>query len=98
MPDHPMFLEYDGTSDTYRSRLSDAPMTIQHSFPTLAAARHALRLIGLTLGAKTDSYTWRVEFTEPAAERADAFRLGSWANRNHERIKRPDPSASRQNG
>jgi hypothetical protein len=75
MTDHPMFLEYDWTSDTYRSRLSDAPMTIQHSFPTLAAARHALHLVGLRLGAKTDGRTWRIEFMEPVAERADASRL-----------------------
>jgi hypothetical protein len=84
MTDHPMFLEYDWTSNTYRARLGDALMSIEHSFGTLAAARHALRLVGLRIGAKTDRRTWRIEFMEPVAERADAFRLGSWANRNRE--------------
>jgi hypothetical protein len=37
-------------------------------------------------------------YIEPVAERADAFRLERWANRNRERIKRPDPSACRLNG
>jgi len=36
---------------------------IDHSFETLAAARHALRLVGLRIGAKTDARTWRIEFT-----------------------------------
>jgi hypothetical protein len=74
MADSPMFLEYDWTSDTYRSHLGGA--FSQHSFETLAAARHDLRLIGVRLGTKTDAHTWRVEFIEPVAERADAFRLG----------------------
>jgi hypothetical protein len=85
MADHPMFLEYDWTSNTYRSHLCAAFTSIAHSFETLAAARHALRLVGLRIGAKTDGRTWRIEFMEPVAERADAFRLGSWANRNRQR-------------
>ncbi len=64
-----MFLEYDWTSDAYRSRLGDASTSIKHSFETLAAARHALRLIGLRLAAKTDPRTWRIEFIELGAER-----------------------------
>jgi hypothetical protein len=75
MTDHPMFLEFDWTSNTYRSHLGDASTANPHAFETLAAARHALHLIGLRLGAKTDARTWRVEFMEPVAERADAFRL-----------------------
>jgi hypothetical protein len=59
-----MFLEYDWTSDTYRSRLSDAFTAVAHSFPMLAAARHDLRLIGLRIGAKTEVCTWRLEFME----------------------------------
>jgi hypothetical protein len=98
MTDHPMFLEYDWSSNTYRSHLGGAFTWIEPSFETLADARLQLRLIGLRIGAKTDSRTWRIEFKEPVAERVDAFRLGSWANRNRERIKRPDPSAYRQNG
>ncbi len=82
MTDHPMFLEYDWASGTYHSHLCGAFTLIEHSFETLAAARHALRLIGLRIGAKTDARTWRIEFTEPVAERADVSRLGSWANRN----------------
>ena len=78
MTDHPMFLEYDRTSDTYRARLGDAGTSIAHSFPTLADARHALRLVGLRIGARTDACLWRIDFMEPVAERADAFRLGSW--------------------
>jgi hypothetical protein len=81
MTDHPMFLEYDGTSNMYRSRLGGAFPWIEQSFETLADARHDLRLIGLRIGAKTDERTWRIEFLEPVAERADALRLGSWANR-----------------
>jgi hypothetical protein len=83
MTDHPMSLAYDWTSNAYCARLGDTSMPIEHSFETLAAARHNLRLIGLRLGAKTDQRTWRVEFTEPAAERADAFRFGKLANRTH---------------
>jgi hypothetical protein len=82
MTDHSMFLEYDGTSNTFRSHLCGAFTSVAHSFKTLAAARHALRLIGLRIGAKTDEGLWRIEFMEPVAERADAFRLGSWGNRN----------------
>jgi hypothetical protein len=74
-----MFLEYD--SNAYRSHLGGAGTSNEHSFETLAAARHALHLVGLRVGAKTDSRTWRIEFMEPIVERADAFRLGSWANR-----------------
>jgi hypothetical protein len=81
MTDHPMFLEFDWASNTYRSRLSDALMSSEHSFGTLADARHPLHLVGLRVGAKTDSRTWRIEFMEPVAERAATFRLGSWANR-----------------
>jgi hypothetical protein len=80
MTDHPMFLEFDWASNAYRARLGNAPMTIQHSFETLAASRHALHLIGLRIRAKTDSRTWRIEFLELSAERADASRLG--VNRN----------------
>jgi hypothetical protein len=82
MTDHPMFLEIDWTSNTYRSHLGGA--FTSHTFETLAAARHDLRLIGLRLGAKSDERTWRIEFMEPVAERADASRLGSWAKRNRE--------------
>jgi hypothetical protein len=85
MTDHPMFLEYDGTSNTYRTHLCDALPAKPHAFETLAAARHDLRLIGLRIGDKTDERTWRIEFAEPVAERAEAFRLKSWANRNRER-------------
>ena len=56
-----MFLEYDWVSDAYRARLGDAFPSIKRSFETLAAARHALRLVGLRLGVKTDPRTWRVQ-------------------------------------
>jgi hypothetical protein len=70
-----MLLEYDWASDMYRSRLSDGFTSIEHSFETLAAARHALRLIGLRLGAKTDARTWRIELIDLAKDSArDAFR------------------------
>jgi hypothetical protein len=75
MTDHPMFLEYDGNSNTYRSHLCGAFTSSVYSFETLAVARHALRLVGLRIGAKTDARTWRIEFMEPVAERADASRL-----------------------
>jgi hypothetical protein len=75
-----MFLEFDGASNTFRSHLGGTFSS--HSFDTLAAARHDLHLIGLRIGAKTGVDTWRIEFMEPVAERADAFRLGSWTNRN----------------
>jgi hypothetical protein len=79
MTDHPMFLEYDWTSNTYRSHLCGASTSVAHSFETLAASRHALHLIGLRIGDKTDERTWRIEFMEPVAERADFSRLGGWA-------------------
>ncbi len=81
MTDPLMSLEYDWTSDTYRSHLGGALPAIEHAFTTLAASRHALHLIGLRIGAKIDGRTWRIEFREPVAERADALRLESWANR-----------------
>jgi hypothetical protein len=77
MTDHPMFLEYDGTSNTFRSHLCGAFTSIAHSFPTLDAARHALRLVGLRIGAKTDAGLWRVEFMEPVDEYALANRFAS---------------------
>jgi hypothetical protein len=76
-----MFLEYDETSGTFRSHLCGAFTSVAHSFKTLAAARHALRLIGLRIGVKTDEGLWRIEFMEPVAEPADAFRLKTWAQR-----------------
>jgi hypothetical protein len=48
-----MFLECDGTSNTFRSPLCGEFSS--HSFETLAAAR----LIGLRLGAKMDGPIWR---------------------------------------
>ena len=57
-----MFLEYDWTYDAYRPRLGDGFPSITRSFETLAAARHALRLVGLRLGVKTDPRTWQVEY------------------------------------
>jgi hypothetical protein len=81
MTDHSMFLEYDGSSNTYRSHLCGAFTSSVYYFETLAVAHHALRLVGLRIGARTDPRTWRIEFREPVAERAEAFRLGSWANR-----------------
>jgi hypothetical protein len=83
MTDHPMFLEYDWTSNTYRSHLGGE---FEHSFATLAAARHALHLIGLRVGTKTDGRTWRIEFMEPVVERADDLRLKTWAIRYRERM------------
>ena len=77
-PTTPMFLEYDWTSNTYRSHLCGAGTSVAHSFETLAASRHALHLIGLRIGDKTDERTWRIEFMEPVAERADFSRLGGW--------------------
>jgi hypothetical protein len=65
-----MVLEYDWTSDAYRSRLGDPFPSTEHSFETLAAARHTLRLVRLRLGAKTDPRTWRIELMELVAERA----------------------------
>jgi hypothetical protein len=60
MTSHPMFLEY--TSNAFHSHLGGAFTSIEHhSFETLAAARHALRLVGLRIGAKTDERTWRIE-------------------------------------
>jgi hypothetical protein len=82
MTDHPMSLEYDETSNTFRSHLGGE---FEHSFETLAAARRDLRLIGLRLGAKIDLSTWRVEFIEPVAERADSALLRCWAIRYRER-------------
>jgi hypothetical protein len=81
MTDHPMFLKIDETSNTFRLHLGGTLASIEHSFETLALARYALRLIGLRMGDKTDSGTWRIEFIEPVAQRADAFRLGSWAEK-----------------
>jgi hypothetical protein len=79
MTDHPMFLEYDWTSNTYRSHLCGASTSVAHSFETLAASRHALHLIGLRIGDKIDERTWRIEFMEPVAQPADFSRLGGWA-------------------
>jgi hypothetical protein len=58
----PMVLEYDWETNAYRSRFDDPFPMLEQSFETLAAARLALRLVGLRLGAKTDPRTWWVEF------------------------------------
>jgi hypothetical protein len=78
MTDHRMFLEYDGASNSYRSHLGGA-FTTEHAFATLAAAHRDLRLIGLRIGAKTGACTWRIEFLEPVAERANFARFGKRA-------------------
>jgi hypothetical protein len=71
MTDHPMFLEYDGTSNTFRSHLCGAFTSVAHSFKTLAAARQGLRLVGLRIGAQTDVCLWRIEFMELALPEGD---------------------------
>jgi hypothetical protein len=48
-----MVLEYDWTYDPCRSRLGDPFPSTEHSFETLPAALHTLRLVRLRLGAKT---------------------------------------------
>jgi hypothetical protein len=61
-----MSLAYDWKSDVYRSRGLETSFTsMAHSFETLAAARLALRLVGLRLGAKTDPRTWQIELLKP---------------------------------
>jgi hypothetical protein len=80
MTDHPIFLEFDWTSNAYRSHRSGE---LEHSFATLAAARHGLHLIGLRIGAKTDRHKWRIEFMEPVADRAENLRMRNWAIRYH---------------
>jgi len=45
----PNVREFDWSSNAYRSHVGD----VEHSFDTLAAARHALRLVGLRIGTKT---------------------------------------------
>ena len=84
MTDDPMFLEYDWIFRAYRLHLGGGYVGKEHSFETLADARRDLRLIGLRIGAKTDPRTWQVEFLEPVAERADAFRLGDLAIRTRQ--------------
>ena len=65
-----MFLEYGGTSNTYRSHLLAARERRSRTLSRpLAASRHAFHLIGLRIGDKTDERTWRIEFMEPVAER-----------------------------
>ena len=75
MTDHPMFLEYEGASNSFRSYLG-GPFTTEHAFGTLAAAHRDLRLIGLRIGAKTGACTRRIEFMEPVAARADVALWG----------------------
>jgi hypothetical protein len=41
MTDHPMFLEYDGPSNVFRSHLGGAFTWVEHSFWTLPDARRA---------------------------------------------------------
>jgi hypothetical protein len=50
MTDDTMILEYNWISNEYRLRLGGAFSSGEHSFETLAAARHDLRLIGLRIG------------------------------------------------
>jgi hypothetical protein len=87
MADPPMFLEYDRTFNAFHSHLGGA--FTSHYFESLDAARLALRLIGLCLGAKTDPSTWQIEFIEPVTERADALHLGSWARRLNAQHRSP---------
>jgi hypothetical protein len=65
-----MSLAYDWKSGVYRAHGLETSFPV-HSFETLAAARHGLRLAGLRLGAKTDPRTWQIELIEPVDEHAD---------------------------
>ena len=94
--DHPMFLEYDWTSNTYRSHLCGAGTSVAHSFETLAASRHALHLIGLRIGDKTDERTWRIEFMNlsPSALTSPGWEVGP--NRPIKRPRSPAKAKGRQ--
>jgi hypothetical protein len=58
-----MFLEYDWTSDLYRSRGLDEFSSIVglRTFATLADARRELNLVGLRLVRRLDLRTWQIE-------------------------------------
>ena len=61
-----LYLEFNWTADAYQPRFGSSFTDIrgERSFSTLAAAKSALEAIGLCLGAKTDSRTWRIESRE----------------------------------
>lgn len=61
-----MFLEYDWTFDVYRPRLGDTFTDVNgwRSFASLADAKWELGLVGLKLGKKTDTRTWRIEVND----------------------------------
>jgi hypothetical protein len=77
MTDHGMFLEYDWTSNTYRSHLCGASSEDRALFPDAGGlAPRISPYRSLRVGDKIDERTWRIEFfMEPVAERADAFHL-----------------------
>jgi len=58
-----LFLEFNWTADAYQPRFGSTFTDIrgERSYATLGAAKDALAAIGLCLGAKTDSRTWRIE-------------------------------------
>jgi len=58
-----LYLEFNWTADCYQPRFGRSFTDIrgERSFPTLGDARAALAAIGLCLGAKSDSRTWRIE-------------------------------------
>ncbi|MGH7024178.1 MAG: hypothetical protein ACREEB_11395 [Caulobacteraceae bacterium] len=70
-----MFLEYDWTFNVYRPRFGAAFIDVrgERSWPSLAEAKAALADAGLTLGAKTDSRSWRIESTDATREAWSGF-------------------------
>jgi hypothetical protein len=58
-----MFLEYNWTAGTYYGRFGTTPTSIggYHSFANLNEAKYVLKSVGLKLGKKTDTRTWRIE-------------------------------------
>jgi len=61
-----MFLEYNWVANVYQPRFADTFTSVNGwlSFETLNVARDELAVVGLKLGKKTDSRTWKIEIAK----------------------------------
>ena len=59
-----MYLEYDWTFNVYRPRFGSSFTDVRgwRSFESMDDAKWVLATVGLKVGKKTDTRTWRIDF------------------------------------
>ena len=61
-----MYLEFNWTANCYQPRFGQTFTSVNgfRSFATLPEAMSELAIVGLKLGRKTDSRTWKIELAD----------------------------------